>query len=164
MPGLFSALQQDGCLPSLNHGLCSLVLESQIYLPGSVRVSAHSVYLKHKQSGVRNRELLPLLASSHGCANANWDAKCLPCGPALQQGSHSLACHHRVALIPPKALLSACKPPHNPRPVATNLSFPLNSKVTKQNLTPVSHSFEPTGNHKSAGKQNIQGGLVKGQT
>lgn len=68
-----------------------------------------------------------------------------------------------VVLILPKALLSACKPPQNPRPVTINLCFPFCSEVTKQNTTPASHSSKPTGNHKSEDKHNIQRELAKGQ-
>lgn len=83
--------------------------------------------------------------------------------PVSKQGSQPLP-HHRAALLLRKALLSACKPPQNPRAVAANLCFPFCSEVTKQNAASASHSSEPTGNHKSEEKHNIQRELAKGQT
>ena len=149
----------SACLPSLNHSLSSI----------SWRVSAHSDYLKQKSSGIRNRWLLVVYDRAHVHAIAKWEQGCsdfcLVHGSlCFQHVSQSLACHHRVALILPKALLSACKPPQKPRPVATNLCFPFCSEVTKQNATPASHSSKPTGNHKSEEKHNIQRDLAKGQT
>lgn len=83
--------------------------------------------------------------------------------PVSKQGSQPLP-HHRAALLLLKALSSVCKPPQNPRAVAANLCFPFCSEVTKQNAASASHSSEPTGNHKSEGKHNIQKELAKGQT
>lgn len=103
-----------------------------------------------------------LLNEDNGCNEFSLLWGSLP--SPLEQGSQPLAHHHGVALLLPEALPSACKPPRNPRPVAANLRFPFCSQVTKQNAAPASHSSEPTGNHKSEGKHNIQRELAKGQT